>query len=65
MAILDLDKIVFNRTIIGIVCEKCGGNLKQSGKAKATRWLIRILSFGKKKARCYECENCKTKYLVT
>lgn len=64
MAILDLDNISFKKTIIGINCIKCGGNLKESEKARMIRRFITMFSLGVKKPRCYECENCKSKFIV-
>ena len=64
MAILELDKIIFNKPDTGIHCSKCGGDLKQENKKKLLGWVIRILTLGRVKSKHYRCENCKKKYIV-
>jgi hypothetical protein len=64
MAILELDKIIFKKTVIGILCIKCGGGLKQTGKVKLSAKIISLITFGKVKIRHYQCENCKKKYMI-
>jgi uncharacterized protein with PIN domain len=64
MAILDLGKMTFFKTVLGIVCAKCGGNLKQTGAVKLTDKIVSAATFGKTKCRHYECENCGGKYTI-
>jgi uncharacterized protein with PIN domain len=64
MAILELDKIIFTKTVIGIVCTKCGGDLKPTGKNNLPDKIITIVSLGKVKIRHYQCDNCKKKYII-
>jgi hypothetical protein len=63
MGLLDLDKIVVHRTIIGIRCTKCAGNLLTK-KVTLTARLVKLISFGKIKPTNYECESCKKKYVL-
>ena len=64
MALLDLDKIIIKRTIVGINCNNCGGTLKLMQRKTSTVKIINLLSFGKIKSKTYECEICKKKYIV-
>lgn len=64
MALIDLDKIIVKRTILGIRCTVCGGNLMISPKRSVTSRLARILSLGTVKAEDYECETCKKRYVL-
>lgn len=64
MALIDLDKIIVKRTILGIRCTVCGGNLAISPKKSVTSQLARILSLGTVKAGDYECETCKKRYVL-
>jgi len=64
MAILELDKIIFTKTVIGIVCTKCGGDLKPTGKKHLSDKVFNVVSFGKVKIRRYQCDNCKKKYII-
>lgn len=63
MGLLDLDKIIVHRTIIGIRCTSCEGNLVAKKVSFAAR-LAKLISFGKIKPKNYECENCKKKYVL-
>src|SRR5690348_8317681 len=58
MALLDLDKIIVKRTVVGIRCASCGGNLAVK-KRSALCYILKIISFGAVKLQKYECENCK------
>ena len=64
MALIDLDKIIVKRTILGIRCAVCGGSLVTSPKKSVTSRLARILSLGTIKAEDYECETCKKRYML-
>jgi hypothetical protein len=64
MALLDLDKIIIKRTVLGIRCTSCGGNLVAAGKKSIVRLIINLASFGTIKPKNYECENCKKRYLL-
>ena len=64
MALLDLDKIIIKRTIIGIRCSSCGGNLEVSKKKSMAGHFINLASFGAIKPKNYECENCKKRHLL-
>jgi len=64
MALLDLDKIIIKRTILGIRCTSCGGNLVISKKKSITGRFIKLVSFGTIKPKYYECENCKKRHLL-
>ncbi len=59
MAILDLDKIVINKTIIGITCPVCSGNLILISKPAKFKKISRIISFT---VRSYKCEVCDRSY---
>src|SRR4051812_49309127 len=47
MALLDLDKIIIKRTVIGIRCSVCGGNLQPTKKRSAVGTLVQLVSFGR------------------
>ncbi|SDD44278.1 hypothetical protein SAMN04487996_10148 [Dyadobacter soli] len=64
MGLLDLDKIIIKRTVLGIRCPVCGGNLVVSSKKCFIGRLARIISLGKLKPECYECETCKKRYTL-
>jgi hypothetical protein len=64
MALLDLDKIIIKRTIMGIICTKCGGNLKPMETKTITGKIIKALSFGQMKTKGYVCESCEKKFTV-
>ena len=46
MALLDLDKIIIDRTIVGINCRDYGGNMVAAKKRSITSRIIQVLSFG-------------------
>ena len=64
MALLDLDKIIIKRTIVGIRCTSCGGNLVVAKKKSITSGFIKLVSFGTIQPKNYECENCKKRHLL-
>ncbi|MEO8415985.1 MAG: hypothetical protein ABI472_20155 [Ginsengibacter sp.] len=64
MALLDLDKIIIKRTIVGIRCTACGGNLVVAKKKSITGRFIQLVSFGIIQPKNYECENCKKRHLL-
>ncbi len=64
MGLLDLDKIIIKRTVFGIRCKACGGNLLVSDKRCILGCLAKILSFGRIRPDCYECETCKKRYTL-
>lgn len=61
--LLDLEKLVIKRTVIGIRCTVCGGHLIALRKSILC-WTMRILSFGILKPQRYKCESCKKWYLL-
>lgn len=64
MAILYLENLVIKRTVIGINCSACGGNLKLVEKKSFTQKIIKAITLGTFKAKLYQCENCKKIYTV-
>lgn len=64
MGLLDLDKIIVKRTIIGIRCATCGGNLRVSSKKSVVGQLAKTLSLGSLNPQNYECEICKKRYVL-
>lgn len=64
MGILDLDKIIIKRTVVGIRCTACGGNLVVSKKRSFAARLLKIASFGNVRPESYACETCKKGYLL-
>ena len=64
MGLLDLDKIIIKRTIMGIRCAACGGNLVISDRLCVVGRLAKIVSLGRLKPECYECETCKKRYTL-
>ena len=63
MALLDLDKIIIKRTVTGIRCSSCGGNLLAKKKSLIC-YIIKIVSFGSLRPQKYECETCKKNHLL-
>ena len=64
MAMFHLDKIIFNKTIIGITCAHCGGDLKPMPKIHILgRWL-KVLTINKIKPKRYQCTTCQKKCTV-
>lgn len=64
MSLLDLDKIIIKRTVQGIRCHACGGNLIRTNKICVLGRLVKIASLGKLQPACYECETCKRRYTL-
>lgn len=64
MGLLDLDKIIIKRTVMGIRCAVCGGNLIVSDNLCLTGRIAKMISLGKLKPECYECETCKKRYTL-
>ena len=64
MALLDLEKIIIKRTILGIRCTVCGGNLVLAKKKSSAGRFIKLISFGTINPKNYECENCKKRHLL-
>ena len=64
MALLDLEKIIIKRTILGIRCASCGGKLIIAKKKSIAVRVINLISFGTITPKNYECENCKKKHLL-
>jgi DNA-directed RNA polymerase subunit RPC12/RpoP len=63
MALLDLDNIIINRTLTGIRCTFCGGHLEMMITPSILGRFIQLVSFGTIKPQCYQCENCRKKFL--
>ncbi|BAV05089.1 hypothetical protein FLA_1096 [Filimonas lacunae] len=63
MALLDLDKIIVHRTITGIRCNSCEGNLVRV-KMSFTARMVKLLFLGRLKPANYECEHCKKRYVL-
>lgn len=64
MTLLDVDKIIIKRTIVGIRCSECGGNLVISKKKSITSRILKVFSFGIIQTKNYECETCKKRHLL-
>jgi hypothetical protein len=64
MALLDLDKIIIKRTILGIRCTACGGNLVMAKKRTLLGRLIKWIALGTVTPKNYECENCQKRHLL-
>jgi DNA-directed RNA polymerase subunit RPC12/RpoP len=64
MGLLDLDKIIIKRTIYGIRCTACGGNLRVSAHKSMAGQLARLLSLGRINPQNYECETCKKRFVL-
>jgi hypothetical protein len=64
MALIDLDKIIVKRTILGIRCTVCGGNLIVSEKKSVISKLARSISLGTVRPEDYACETCKKRYIL-
>nr|WP_295925992.1 hypothetical protein [uncultured Dyadobacter sp.] len=63
MGLLDLDKIIIKRTVLGIRCTACGGNLVISKKKSLAGQLAKMISLGTIKPATYECETCKKRFV--
>jgi uncharacterized protein with PIN domain len=64
MGLLDLDKIIIKRTILGIRCSSCGGNLVLTSRKSITGRLIKLVSLGTVSPKNYECEHCQKRYML-
>ncbi|MCF0073051.1 hypothetical protein LZD49_21400 [Dyadobacter sp. CY261] len=49
---------------MGIRCTVCGGNLVVTDKMCLAGRIAKIVSLGKLKPECYECEICKKRYTL-
>ncbi|GAB4024556.1 hypothetical protein [Spirosoma gilvum] len=63
MGLLDLDKIIIKRTVLGIRCTACGGNLVIAEKKSAAGWFMKVISFGVIQPETYKCETCSKRFL--
>ncbi|MEO8149971.1 MAG: hypothetical protein ABI723_20195 [Bacteroidia bacterium] len=64
MSLLNIDKIIINRTIVGINCTSCGGALKAIDKKSFTGKFIKAISFGTIKPKNYQCEYCGKRFML-
>lgn len=64
MSLLDLDKIIIKKNVLGIRCPACGGNLLLTDKRCVIGWFSKIVSLGRLKPECYECETCRKRYTL-
>ena len=63
MGLLDLDKIIIKRTVLGIRCTACGGNLIISNKKSLAGQFAKVISLGRIRPATYECEICKKRFV--
>jgi predicted RNA-binding Zn-ribbon protein involved in translation (DUF1610 family) len=60
MLLNDMSEIVIQKTVMGICCPDCGGDLQPAGNGKKTGWWIWLMTrFIRKKLKHYTCSNCK------
>lgn len=64
MGPINTDKLVFNKTIIGVMCPCCGGALCLSKEKTTKDKVLRIISFGLFNPKSYCCKNCQKKYTL-
>lgn len=64
MPLLNLDNIIIQKTIIGINCMTCGGNLKLVEKKSFAQKIIKAFTLGTFNTKLYQCESCKKIYTV-
>jgi DNA-directed RNA polymerase subunit RPC12/RpoP len=64
MGLLDLDKIIIKRTIVGIRCTTCGGNLIIAKKKSIAVLFVNAISFGTIQPKNYQCETCKKRFVL-
>jgi hypothetical protein len=64
MGLLDLDKVIIKRTVLGIRCTSCGGNLVETAKPSTAGRIIQIVSLGTIKPKYYTCENCRKRFML-
>jgi len=64
MGLLDVDKIIIKRTIVGIRCPACEGNLTDTQKKSFIGLAVQLISLGKIKPKNYQCESCKRKTVL-
>ncbi len=63
MLISKMDKVIIQRTQLGICCPACGGDLelsKEEGKRSWLKWLLARWF----KAKRYTCNNCQKRVRV-
>ncbi|MEO8146892.1 MAG: hypothetical protein ABI723_04600 [Bacteroidia bacterium] len=60
MPILHLDSIMLK----GITCMKCDGVLKVTNRKSLTGRIISTVTFGTINAKFYQCEKCRTHYII-
>ncbi|GAB3900129.1 hypothetical protein GCM10028803_22450 [Larkinella knui] len=64
MGLLDLDKIIIKRTILGIRCHSCGGNLVLVAKRSLAGRFIKLVTLGAVNPKNYVCEQCRKRYML-
>ncbi len=64
MGLLDIDKIIVKRNIVGIRCPSCCGNLVEAKKKPFITLVVKIISLGRIKPKTYECETCKKRTVL-
>lgn len=55
MPLQDLNKFILHKTVIGITCLSCGGDLQMLQRRSLWR---RLLLFRARKAYSYQCNGC-------
>lgn len=59
MLIKNLDEVKINRTVLGVCCHECGGDLLPFIRTKKQSWFKRMFAiFSKKSIWHYKCSNC-------
>ncbi|MES2628754.1 MAG: hypothetical protein V4616_07270 [Bacteroidota bacterium] len=62
MALLNLDKIVLNRTVVGAGCPVCGNALNRNTTAPPTKLPWWLVLRRRNVAHCFECQDCGKAY---
>ena len=64
MNIIDINKIIINKTVLGVECPCCSGDLTAFKNKSIIPKLIRTLSLGMVKVYSYKCRNCSKLFIL-
>jgi DNA-directed RNA polymerase subunit RPC12/RpoP len=67
MAIVDLSKIILSKTILGITCPRCGGELIPLEKKGRSKWWnsIQVWLEKEKNVHQYHCIACQARFKMS
>ena len=64
MNIIDINKIIINKTVLGVECPYCSGELVTFTNKSIISKLIRTFSLGMVKVYSYKCRNCSKLFIL-